>query len=509
MGMMVKRTALLFALLLGLIALPSFHSSAPQGAGGYTFSTIEVPGSSLTVASGIDLTGRVVGYYSDGSGTHGFLYNSGSFTRIDYPGAGWTVALGISNSGQIVGSYGASDAPSGRHGFLLAGNSFSSFEVPGSTDTIARGVNNRGQVVGEYRGPDGMRHGFRMSGGNYATIEMPQSGSGSANGINDSGQIVGASGSGPNATAFLFDTSYSKVEFPNSNFTEVWGLNNVGDVVGQIDSAQSAYRGFRRSGTEFAIIEFPDGPAAWDARGVSDLGQIVGSFTGKDGRTRGYQATPGTLRVTPSNFGSITLLTDVPGAIGPVGPAGPAGPAGPQGPPGPPGPAGPAGPRGNGGARGRGGNPPLLPTLVALQSALNTAHRAANQGPLVQKAIANIDQAITNLDAANAHHMAHRNETAVVRADIKPNFEAPTRPAPNRNLGLEGALARLKEAFELLNEAPAGELGGYRAKVYAEIAAGAANLIAAMNSANAEFAAAPSRGGASRSAATTAVAPTQ
>ncbi len=85
---MLLRSAIFFIVLLGLIALPSFHPLVMQAADGYTFSTIEVPGSSLTIASGIDLLGRVVGYYSDSTGTHGFLYNSGSFTRIDYPGSG-------------------------------------------------------------------------------------------------------------------------------------------------------------------------------------------------------------------------------------------------------------------------------------------------------------------------------------------------------------------------------------------------------------------------------------
>jgi hypothetical protein len=150
-----------------------------------------------------------------------------------------------------------------------------------------------------------------------------------------------------------------------------------------------------------------------------------------------------------------------------------------------------------------------LPTLVALQSALDTAHRAGNQGALVQKAIANMTQAISNLDSANDHHMAHRGETNVVRADIKPNFTAPPRPAPNRNVGLEISLARLKEAFDLLNEAPAGELGGYRAKVYSDIAAGAANLIAAINSANADFAATRPRGSAATNVATPTATPTQ
>src|SRR6188768_2319995 len=142
MTWMLSRCVLLFGALLTFLVVLFVHPGAMKAADGYTFSTIEVPGSTLTVASGIDLMGRVVGYYSDNSGTHGFVYNNGVPARIDYPGSGWTVALGISNTGQIVGAYGASDAPSGRRGFLLAGSSFSSFEVPGAIDTIARSVNN-------------------------------------------------------------------------------------------------------------------------------------------------------------------------------------------------------------------------------------------------------------------------------------------------------------------------------------------------------------------------------
>jgi hypothetical protein len=131
----------------------------------------------------------------------------------------------------------------------------------------------------------------------------------------------------------------------------------------------------------------------------------------------------------------------------------------------------------------------LLPTLNALQRALDAAHRAANQGSLVQKATEDINRAITDLDAANAYNNAHPGTETVIRAEIQPSFTPPPRPAPNRNIGLESALGQLKESFDLLNAAPGGDLGGNRAKVYADIAAGAGNLIAAMVSANADFAA--------------------
>jgi probable HAF family extracellular repeat protein len=355
-------------------------------------------------------------------------------------------------------------------------------------------VNNRGQVVGEYVAVDGTRHGFRLSGGDFATIDLPQSTSTAANGINDSGQIAGVAGTGSGAAAFLFDGStYSKIEFPNANFTEIWGLNNVGDFVGQIDSAQAPYRGFRRNGSAFSVISIPETPLAWDARGVNDLGQIVGSFTGSDGKTHGYQATPGTLKMIPSDSKSITLLTNTgspngtpgsPGIIGPVGPAGPQGPAGPAGPQGPPGPAGTAG---------RGGPRPIYPlnsTREAIQNALDVLHRAANQSDHVQKAIADINAALTDLNAANAYNMEHPSTASTappIPSTIVPNFTPPERPAPNRNVGLEVALSNLKLAFERLNAAPGGEIGGFRAKVYAGIAKSANDLIVAMNSANESF----------------------
>jgi len=411
-------------LLLAAIILVS-NGLAARAAGGYVFTTIEVPGSTVTVASSIDLMSRVVGYYTDDTGTHGFLYSNGSYSKIDYPGAGWTVIFGINNTGQFVGAYGASDARAGRHGFIFAGGGFSSFDVPGSITTIGRGINNRGQIAGEYLGPDGSRHGFRLSGGNYAGIEVPQSGGGSASGINDSGQIVGAAGSG-SGDAFLFDgAAYSKIEFPNNNFTTLWGLNNVGDIVGQIDNPQSAYRGFMYSGGAYTVIDFPDSPTSWDARGINDLGQIVGSFTRNDGRTRGYQATPGTLRVAPADSKNITLLSSntvgvsIPGLAGVAGPAGPAGPTGPVGPAGPPGPAGAPGDSGRGAARGGRGGPADTPAALYADPAELWSLASGGNGHSYQ---AVYTPGNVNWTDAEAWAVAHGGHLASIDSAMENNF---------------------------------------------------------------------------------------
>jgi probable HAF family extracellular repeat protein len=79
-----------------------------------TFTSIDPPGSTSTIAYGVNTSGQVVGYYTNASGTHGFLMSAGTFSTIDFPGASVTSASGINGAGQIVGTYVAN----GLHGFL-------------------------------------------------------------------------------------------------------------------------------------------------------------------------------------------------------------------------------------------------------------------------------------------------------------------------------------------------------------------------------------------------------
>jgi uncharacterized membrane protein len=71
---------------------------------GSTFTSIDVPGATVTQVSGVNDVGQIVGVYYDGS-LHGFLYDGTSFETIDVPGAFLTAVTGINNAGQIVGRY--------------------------------------------------------------------------------------------------------------------------------------------------------------------------------------------------------------------------------------------------------------------------------------------------------------------------------------------------------------------------------------------------------------------
>jgi probable HAF family extracellular repeat protein len=159
------------------------------------FINIFFPGSTGTLAYGINNSREIVGEYSENAGgsivDHGFLLSGGIYSTIDFPGSHLTAATGINNSGQIVGFYQNADFVT--HGFLLSGGIYSAFDFPGSILTLAYGINDSGEIVGQYRntGNPPVNHGFLLSGGIYSTIDFPDSTSNIATGINNSGQIVG------------------------------------------------------------------------------------------------------------------------------------------------------------------------------------------------------------------------------------------------------------------------------------------------------------------------------
>ncbi len=84
-----------------------------------------------------------------------------TYTSLDYPGASGTVAFGINNGGTIVGVYGVG---SDTHGFSLSGTTYTPLNYPGATGSQANGINNGGTIVGGYGLGDGYSHGYSLSG---------------------------------------------------------------------------------------------------------------------------------------------------------------------------------------------------------------------------------------------------------------------------------------------------------------------------------------------------------
>src|SRR5208282_3121191 len=106
--------------------------------------------------------GLISGFYIDADNfTHGFLAGAGgSFTTLDFPRDTSTMALGLNNENRVVGTY--TDQNGNVHGFIYntAKKSFQQVNDPnGVNSTIINGTNDLDEIVGFY-GPSNATIGF-------------------------------------------------------------------------------------------------------------------------------------------------------------------------------------------------------------------------------------------------------------------------------------------------------------------------------------------------------------
>jgi uncharacterized membrane protein len=288
----------------------------------YTYSTIEYPGATTTIAWGINARGDVVGEYFDAAGgRHGFLLRKSVFTSIDYPGA-LTSARGINSRGEIVGVYRKpSEPPLNAHGFLLTRRGkFVNVDFPGHTSTIPQRILADGTILGCRHDHDTMESmkGIIMRGRRHSEIDAFAS---MHNGATpDRRRIVGlwtnmmAEG-GPRGEGYIIDDGeFTSFVVPGSNSTAAWDVNPAGDVVGVYRTGAGTaldpfvVHGFVRSddgrdrddesedddgsdnvrGVRYQSIDVP-GAASTRAQGINARGDIVGSYV-KAGKTFGFLA---------------------------------------------------------------------------------------------------------------------------------------------------------------------------------------------------------------------------
>lgn len=120
----------------------------------------------------------------------------------------------------------------------------------------------------------------------------------------------------------------------------------------------------------------------------------------------------------------------------------------------------------------------------ALTNAADDLRKAANQSDYVQKATAEIDQALDDTKQAAAH--IHDDTGAAPMASQNFVFDAaPPPPAPRTNFMLYSSFNSLRLAYEALERVPGGGFGGYRTRVNEDIVAAAVVLINGLASYNA------------------------
>jgi probable HAF family extracellular repeat protein len=258
--------------------------SAVASGAEYTITDLGVlPGAFSSTATGINLSGQVVGFSSPigGNPPRAFLYQNGRMTDLGTaPGASDSQGWAINNAGQIAGF-------SGGRAFLYENGAITSLGVlPGAPGSLAYGINNAGQVVAISGNA-----AFLYTNGRMTSLGvLPGQNFSEAFAINDLGQVVGRSGGG----AFLYTngqmTELARV--PGAQFWVPNAITNAEAVVG------TAYLNDGRTlGIVYAngMISSVGLPGVYEnyATSINDLGQVVGhaklSYFGTDLRAFLYE----------------------------------------------------------------------------------------------------------------------------------------------------------------------------------------------------------------------------
>ncbi|MDO9310867.1 MAG: PEP-CTERM sorting domain-containing protein [Nitrosomonas sp.] len=264
-----------------------------------SFTTLNPPGSTSTYATGINASGQIVGWYSDGVAGHGhvyYVYSGGSYATIDGPqGSYGRTAAVINDSGQIgLTYYTPPTNPDDYYG------GYTTLIRSGSSDTIIRGngrefhltsINASGQLTGWEDQHSVAFVSLFYDGESVEVVDVGHSVN-FAMGINDSGQIVGFFWDDLSLSAgYVYSGgSYTVLTAPESIFTYAVDINAGGQVVGFYGDSVGTH-GFVYSGGLYSDLNAP-GASQTFATGINDSGQIAGYYLDANGIYHGFTALP-------------------------------------------------------------------------------------------------------------------------------------------------------------------------------------------------------------------------
>ena len=272
------------------------HPTLSRVAPTFRFTSIEVPGATLTEAQGINAAGQVVGwYYTAAEGRlHGFVTEGTGFTTIDYPGAFHTDVRGIGPNGELVGNFSAEDEPGvAYHGFRRdAHGAFTPVHYDGHKYEILQRILPNGTILG-------CRHDDNTT-STMVGITINAQGVGSEidayasmhNGATpDLSRIVGRyiNTTESRVEGYVIDNGvFAALLVPDATMTAAWDVNPRGDIVG-IFRDGVGFHGFIWTEAGPTTLDFP-GAAHTRAFGVNAAGDVVGTYV-MGGVTRGFLAT--------------------------------------------------------------------------------------------------------------------------------------------------------------------------------------------------------------------------
>lgn len=270
---------------------PALNRAEPT----FRFTSIEVPGATMTAAQGINAAGEVVGWYFTTDGRqHGFVMKGTGFTTVDYPGAFYTDVRGIGPNGELVGNFSAENEPGvAFHGFRMnARGEFTAVHYEGHLYEILQRILPDGTILG-CRHDENTTHTMRgivinAQGGNS---EIGTHASMHNGATPDLSRIVGlyTNMTVGRVEGYVIDNGvFTALLVPGAMMTAAWDVNPRGDIVG-IFRDGAGFHGFIWTEAGPTTLDFP-GAAHTRAFGVNAAGDVVGTYV-MDGVTRGFLAT--------------------------------------------------------------------------------------------------------------------------------------------------------------------------------------------------------------------------
>ncbi len=255
-------------------------------------------------ATSVNSAGQVVGQSDSplpGSNGHAFFYSgSGSLIDLGTLGGAASIANGINDKSQIVG--GAETASGAWDGAL--------WTVSGTTVTTvdlgqfaAGAINNLGQIAGvcQQTGHGGV---YSISSGSITDIGTLGGALCQPTAISDSGYVVGFAETPTSGYAFLYSLHTGVLTNLGNPASMAWGsvatgVNDQGQVVGgynlDASGAQSVPFIYTQAGGMQNLNNLIDPSSGWtiyDAAGINDAGEIVGSGVNPQGRLDACLLTP-------------------------------------------------------------------------------------------------------------------------------------------------------------------------------------------------------------------------